>query len=157
MRAGPGLAATVHVVVPPGVILDVQEVSGDWSRIDLKSGGCIAAWSGIGHPNIWSGKARRWARFHVVCHPYLATAKSGWVNEEIRLYRKLGRSHRVFCLIVDGEPNAAVSGGNEDECFPSALREVDEDMAETAVVEPIAADVRQGGDGCMTSAPMGQI
>jgi hypothetical protein len=35
------------------------------------------------------------------------SAKSVWVNEEIKFFKKLGREDRVFGLIVDGEPNAS--------------------------------------------------
>src|SRR3954452_3085117 len=49
----------------------------------------------------------------------------------------MGREDRVFCLIVDGEPNAPVDAGLL-ECFPAALREP---------AEPIAADAREGKDG----------
>src|SRR5262249_22387779 len=50
----------------------------------------------------------------VVCSP--SAAKSRWVNEEIRTFRRLGRGARIFCLIVDGDP----SGPAELQCFPSA-------------------------------------
>src|SRR5512145_1061868 len=44
-------------------------------------------------------------------------AQSRWVNEEIKTFKRLGREHRIFALIVDGEPGAA-----DQECFPEALR-----------------------------------
>jgi len=50
----------------------------------------------------------------VICSP--AAARSRWVNEEILTYKRLGREHRVFCLIVEGEP-----GDPSRECFPNAL------------------------------------
>jgi hypothetical protein len=56
----------------------------------------------------------------VICSPRAAASR--WVNEEIKLYKSMGREDRVFCLIVDGEPNAAVDSGLL-ECFPAALRE----------------------------------
>jgi tetratricopeptide (TPR) repeat protein len=70
-------------------------------------------------------------------------AKSHWVNEEILTYKRLGREHRVFCLIVDGEP-----GDPERECFPNALiyqMGADGRLTETRS-EPIAADARPGKD-----------
>jgi len=84
----------------------------------------------------------------VICSP--RSAQSRWVNEEIKYFKSLGRSARVFALIVDGEPHALEKGDPEDECFPEALRfHVNE--AGTIVggqpVEPIAADVRPQGDG----------
>jgi hypothetical protein len=49
--------------------------------------------------------------------------RSRWVNEEIRAFKALGREGRVFCLIVDGEPNATdVAGSELQECFPNAVR-----------------------------------
>src|SRR4026207_362435 len=36
-------------------------------------------------------------------------AKSRWVNEEILTFKRLGREHRVFCLIVAGEPGASAN------------------------------------------------
>ena len=32
------------------------------------------------------------------------SAQSRWVNEEILAFKRLGKSHRIFCLIVEGEP-----------------------------------------------------
>jgi hypothetical protein len=78
----------------------------------------------------------------VICSP--AAAKSRWVNEEILAFKKLGREHRVFCLIVDGEP-----GDPSRECFPPALvyrLGVDGQLTEERS-EPIAADARPGRDG----------
>src|SRR3954471_657134 len=71
----------------------------------------------------------------VICSPRAAASR--WVNEEIKLYKGMGREDRVFCLIVDGEPNAPADSGLL-ECFPAALREP---------AEPIAADAREGKDG----------
>ncbi|RPI12946.1 MAG: toll/interleukin-1 receptor domain-containing protein, partial [Lysobacterales bacterium] len=78
----------------------------------------------------------------VICSP--AAAKSRWVNEEVLTFKRLGRSHRIFCLIVGGEP-----GDPQAECFPQALiYEMGADGNLTDVrSEPIAADVRPGKDG----------
>lgn len=84
----------------------------------------------------------------VICSP--AAAKSHWVNEEILTYKRLGRSNRIFCLIVDGEPWASNKAGQEDqECFPPALRCDLGENGELSDVpaEPIAADARLVGDG----------
>jgi hypothetical protein len=62
----------------------------------------------------------------VVCSPN--SAKSRWVNEEVRTFRALGRQDKIFCLVVAGDPAAG-------DCFPPALES-----------EPLAADVRPGGD-----------
>src|SRR6185437_4559850 len=57
----------------------------------------------------------------VICSP--ASAASRWVNEEVLAYKRLGRAERIFCLIVDGEPNASELAGREaEECFCPALR-----------------------------------
>lgn len=71
----------------------------------------------------------------VICSPRAASSR--WVNEEIRAFRQMERSNRVYCLIVDGEPNAADTAS---ECFAPALRG-------DANFEPIAADVRENKDG----------
>jgi tetratricopeptide (TPR) repeat protein len=84
----------------------------------------------------------------VICSP--RAAKSRWVNEEILAFKRLGREDRIFCLIVDGEPNASDDPGQQDhECFPSALRfrlGPEGELSETRT-EPIAADARPGKDG----------
>ena len=44
------------------------------------------------------------------------------MNEEILAFKRLGREHRIFCLIVDGEPGASAQEATADqECFPNAL------------------------------------
>ena len=79
-----------------------------------------------------------------------SSARSHWVNEEILAYKRLGRSNRIFSLIVDGEPYASdMPGQEEDECFPLALRYQigkDGELTQTPA-EPIAADARPGKDG----------
>lgn len=77
----------------------------------------------------------------VICSP--AAARSRWVNEEVLTFKRLGRSHRIFCLIVGGVP-----GDAQGECFPQALiHEMGPDGKLTdARCEPIAADVRPGKD-----------
>lgn len=83
----------------------------------------------------------------VICSP--RAAKSRWTNEEILTFKRLGRSHRIFCLIVDGEPGASADPATADqECFPPALiYEIGDDGQLTDVrSEPIAADARPGKD-----------
>lgn len=79
----------------------------------------------------------------VICSP--AAARSRWVNEEILFFKRLGRGHRIYCLLVAGEPNS----GDERECFPPALRfEIEPDGAlGQRPAEPVAADIRTGTDG----------
>ncbi len=88
------------------------------------------------------------ANLIVICSPNSATSR--WVNEEIRVFRALGRGHRIFCLIVDGEPHASDKPGREvDDCFAPALRFIESaDGQPTGQrAEPIAADARPGADG----------
>ncbi len=84
----------------------------------------------------------------VICSP--AAAKSRWVNEEILAFKRLGREDRIFCLIVEGEPNATdLPGRADEECFPPALRFRLDAHGQLSDVrtEPIAADARAGKDG----------
>lgn len=88
------------------------------------------------------------ANLIVICSPRSTT--SHWVNEEVLAFKRLGRSERIFCLIVDGEPNASeLPGRAAEECFAQALRyQVDANGQLTSEhTEPIAADVRAGKDG----------
>jgi hypothetical protein len=84
----------------------------------------------------------------VICSPN--SAMSHWVNQEVKNYKALGNFHRVFCLIVAGEPGASTKPDSGLlECFPEAIRyHVDMDCQVTNVpAEPIAADARPGKDG----------
>jgi tetratricopeptide (TPR) repeat protein len=77
-------------------------------------------------------------------------ARSRWVNEEILEFKRLGREDRIFCLIIDGEPNASDDPRQADEeCFPPALRyRIGPDGNLSGIrTEPIAADARRGKDG----------
>jgi tetratricopeptide (TPR) repeat protein len=88
------------------------------------------------------------ANLIVICSP--RSAASRYVNDEIATFRRLGRADRIFCLIVDGEPNATDLAGREaEECFAPALRFVSSPNGATALerTAPIAADARQGKDG----------
>jgi tetratricopeptide (TPR) repeat protein len=88
----------------------------------------------------------------VICSPH--AARSRWVNQEILSFKRWGRSDRILCLIVEGEPNVADKPELEaEECFPEALRFV---LGANRVLtdertEPIAADVRPHGDGKATA------
>lgn len=74
----------------------------------------------------------------VVCSP--SAARSRWVNEEIRSFRRLGRGGRIHCLLVPAQP-----GEGDDPAFPPALVEASD--GQDAAPEPIAADLRESGDG----------
>ena len=79
----------------------------------------------------------------VICSPN--SARSQWVDAEIRRYKARGRGDRVLALIVDGEPNAADPAL---ECFPPALRRQVDARGELtdAPAEPLAADARPFAD-----------
>jgi tetratricopeptide (TPR) repeat protein len=83
----------------------------------------------------------------VICSPN--AANSHWTNEEILTYKRLGRENRIFCLIVDGEPNASMFEETaEFECFPEAVMYQmgpDGNLSKKRT-EPIAADARPGKD-----------
>ncbi len=83
----------------------------------------------------------------VICSPH--AARSYWVDEEVRQFKKSGRGDRILCLIVDGEPNATDKKMPEKECFPPSLRfQLDAKGRVTKKKsEPMAADVRHGKDG----------
>lgn len=74
-----------------------------------------------------------------------AAAKSRWVDEEVRQFKALHGEGRVLALIASGLPG----GAEGDECFPPSLRfKVDAAGTRTAEpAEPIAADLREHGDG----------
>jgi tetratricopeptide (TPR) repeat protein len=88
------------------------------------------------------------ANLIVICSP--RSAASHYVNEEIITFKRLKKADRIFCLIVDGEPNATDLAGREaEECFAPAIR-FNFDSAGTPTARgtaPIAADARRGKDG----------
>ncbi|MFN7137952.1 MAG: TIR domain-containing protein [Limisphaerales bacterium] len=93
--------------------------------------------------------ALRKSRFLIViCSPRAVASK--WVDQEIRIFKALGREDRVLCLVVDGEPHATTRPEiREPECLPESVRFwVDSQRNITQVpTEPIAADIRKGKDG----------
>lgn len=79
----------------------------------------------------------------VLCSP--ASAKSGPVNEEIRLFKHTHPDRPIVPVILSGKPYDAAQ-----ECFPPALRfDLTEEGAVTdkRAPDPIAADIREQGDG----------
>lgn len=86
----------------------------------------------------------------VVCSPHAAASR--WVDAEIRKFKALApeNERRVLCLIVGGEPHASDQPEQVPlECFPPAVRyQVDgEGQLTDRLVEPAAADAREGKDG----------
>ncbi|HEY1588971.1 MAG TPA: TIR domain-containing protein [Rhodanobacter sp.] len=88
------------------------------------------------------------ANLIVICSP--RSAASPWVNAEVLAFKRMGYTDRIFCLIVDGEPNTdGLPGREAEECLAPALRfRLDKDgQPTTERTEPIAADARAGKDG----------
>ena len=90
----------------------------------------------------------------VICSP--RSAKSFYVNEEVRYFKELGRQPSILALIVDGEPNASEGGKTgfspDEECFCPALRhplkaDATLDLSKRDAQEPIAGDVRLMTEG----------
>jgi tetratricopeptide (TPR) repeat protein len=84
----------------------------------------------------------RSAALVVLCSP--ASARSRYVNEEVRLFKQRHPERPIIPVIVDGEP-----GDSELECFPpAARREVGTDgIISDRPIELLAADLREHGDG----------
>jgi tetratricopeptide (TPR) repeat protein len=72
----------------------------------------------------------------VVCSR--VSAASEWVAREAEAFIALHGHEKIFCLVVDGEPNAADPAL---ECLPAPLRR------SVCGREILAADLRSGGDG----------
>ncbi len=68
----------------------------------------------------------------VLCSP--AAAASRWTDEEVRRFQALGRADRIFCVLVDGDPE-------REPCFPPSIHD------EASDTEPLFADPRESGDG----------
>jgi len=84
----------------------------------------------------------------VLCSPH--AVKSRWVNEEIRIFKQMGKGDRILCLILDGEPMAEdLAHSKGKECLPLAVRrKIDQDgNLVDEIDEPGAADLRDSGDG----------
>jgi tetratricopeptide (TPR) repeat protein len=84
----------------------------------------------------------------VLCSP--AAARSRWTNAEIEAFKRTRPEGCVLAAIVGGEPFASETPGREaEECFPPALRHrYDRRGRPTAKrAEPLAADLRETGDG----------
>lgn len=82
----------------------------------------------------------------VICSPQ--SARSRWVGEEIRHFKQLGRSNRIYCLNADGEPVDAGKEDNDRVSFHPALMENfdgDGRRLEGTGSEPLAVDL--GDDG----------
>jgi tetratricopeptide (TPR) repeat protein len=89
------------------------------------------------------------SRFMIVlCSPN--AARSHWIDREIACFKRLHGEDRILAAIVDGEPCASDEGGESaEECFPPSLRVHFDSRGRptTTRAEPIAADLREEGDG----------
>jgi tetratricopeptide (TPR) repeat protein len=84
----------------------------------------------------------------VLCSP--EAARSRWTNEEIIAFKKAHPAGCVLAAIVEGEPFASDMKGHEsEECFPPALKKKFDSRGRPTEkrAEPIAADLRETGDG----------
>ncbi len=82
----------------------------------------------------------------VICSP--AAARSRWVDEEVAYFMSVHGGERVLCLVVDGEPSVSGEDGTRQECFPPALNEHPRGGGRgDSTEQPIAGDLRAGGDG----------
>jgi len=81
----------------------------------------------------------------VLCSP--RAAQSRWVNEEIRLYKRLhGENARILALIVSGDPDGDAGHSG---CFPPTLafHLTPDGTLTDRRTEPLAADMRPRADG----------
>lgn len=89
------------------------------------------------------------SRFMIVlCSP--AAVASRWTSAEIAAFKRLHPGGEVFAAIVGGEPFASeIPGRESEECFPPALLEKYDRRGRPTGKreEPIAADLREEGDG----------
>lgn len=75
------------------------------------------------------------------------SAKSTYVQDELRYFKQIGKSSRMMALILSGEPEYGEQSSDE-QCFPDVLRyKVDENgqILKDKKEEPLAADVRIPG------------
>jgi len=89
------------------------------------------------------------SRFMIVlCSP--TAARSKWIDKEICCFKRLHGEDRILAAIIDGEPSGSEEPDTTaEECFPQSLRvHFDGRGRPTATrAEPIAADLREQGDG----------
>src|SRR5437868_7114758 len=84
----------------------------------------------------------------VLCSP--DAAKSHWTNAEIELFKRTRPDGCILAAIASGEPFAIdIPGREHEECFPPALRQRYDSRGRPTGkrAEPLAADLREQGDG----------
>ena len=95
------------------------------------------------------GSIDRTENLVLLCSP--RSAKSIYVQDEVRYFKQTGRSKNIIALILSGEPQSTANE-TEIQCFPKALRYAvnsDGEILTDQPEEPIAADVRteDGNEG----------
>src|SRR3954464_8011520 len=84
----------------------------------------------------------------VLCSP--DAAKSHWTNAEIELFKRTRPDGCILAASAWGEPFAIdIPGREHEECFPPALRQRYDSRGRPTGkrAEPLAADLRDSGDG----------
>lgn len=84
----------------------------------------------------------------VLCSP--VSARSKWVNEEIRTFKRLGRNARIFPVLIGGSSRRQHPELAPDGAFPPALFErfdADGTLVPGEDATPLAPDLRENGDG----------
>jgi len=84
----------------------------------------------------------------VICSP--RSARSHWVNQEVKTFKELGNENQVLCLIIDGESYASDKPDLYlEECFPDAIKYRVSTGGEITNqrIDPVAADLRNNKDG----------
>lgn len=81
----------------------------------------------------------------VVCSP--AAAASPWVDAEVRRFRERWPERPVFAFVVAGDPAIDPRRDPARAAFPPALVLADLAQPGGALLEPLAADAREQGDG----------
>jgi tetratricopeptide (TPR) repeat protein len=84
----------------------------------------------------------------VLCSP--ASARSHWVGEEIREFKRVGRGERIFPVLIDGLPDRHDPQQQPQGAFHPGLFErwvEHEQRWQPEEREPLAPDVRSDGDG----------
>lgn len=84
----------------------------------------------------------------VLCSP--AAARSKWVGEEIRAFKRAGRRDRIYPVLIDGLPGRFDPTHHPQGVFPPALFERWDEAGVRHSLddpEPLAPDARPEGDG----------
>lgn len=81
----------------------------------------------------------------VVCSP--AAAASPWVDAEVRRFRQRWPERPVFAFVAAGDPSVDARRDAARAAFPPGLVLADPAQPDGPLLEPLAADAREQGDG----------